>query len=157
MIWGILKVAGGWLWNNKLVALCLVLLLLVTTKLTFTHIALSIKTAKVESQAREIEKQQGQITELKAIQKEQEAGIAALKLYADQIAKRKREVEKVTVYLSELDQPTVEILSHEKIKKLNSCIWGYFLAGVLPDGCMPVEGATLPNAESSKGGEKVGR
>ena len=133
----ILKWILSWIWNNKIAALCLACLLIVSIKLAITATALSTKTRLVVKQA-------AQISELLIIQKEDQANIAALKAYSDQIAAQKKQVEKVTVYLDGLPQPTTEILNHEEIKRLNHCLFGYFLNRVLPEGCDKSKRTKLP-------------
>lgn len=138
-MWPIVLKIGGWLWNNKLLALCLACLLIASTKLAVTSIALSTK-------ARLVEKQAAQISELLIIQKEDRANIAALKAYNDQTREQKQRSERVVVYISELDQQTAEILNHEKVKARNHCLFGYFRDGVLPEGCDKADAAALSEA-----------
>lgn len=125
---GIVLAIGKWLWNNKLVALCLVLLLIVSIKLGITASALSTRTKQVAEQ-------KAKITELLLVQKEDKADISALKAYNDRVAQRAREVERVTTYVETLPQQTVEGLRSERANAFNHCMFGYLTTRKLLPEC----------------------
>ena len=151
VIWGIVKGVGGWLLNNKLAALFLVLLLAASISLAVTKGALYIKSAQLISKQKEVEEQNEQIKELRLIQKENEANIVALKQYSEQLAALKQKTILVTEYLSQLPQETEEVLKSERVQKVNHCIFGWFVSdGVLPGGCYKSEGAVLPESSKAK-------
>ncbi len=131
-MWWIIVGAGKWILNNKLAALFLALLLLASILLAVTKGALSIKTAQLASKQQEVEKQKREIQELKAIQKEHEANIAALKLYSQEQAVQKKKAEEVANYLSTLNPETVEALNSEEVREFNHNMFGYFRDRVLP-------------------------
>lgn len=125
---GIFLAAGKWLWNNKLAALCLVCLSIVSIKLAITATALSIKTKKVAEQ-------EAKITELTLIQKEDKADISALKAYNDRVAQRAQVKERVTVYVDNLPTTTVEKLKSEEANKFNHCMFVYLTTRKLLPEC----------------------
>lgn len=151
IVWGILRGIGGWMWNNKLAALFLALLLSASMSLAVTKIALSTKTVQLKQKEELVKEKDRQITDLKLIQKENEANIVALKQYSDQLASLKQKTILVTEYLSHLPKDVEEVLKSEKICAVNHCIFGYFLdAGMLPDGCYQSEGAVLSKPSKTK-------
>jgi hypothetical protein len=132
-----------WVLNNKLLALCLVALLSVSVLLGITRIAYSIK-------AKQVEKLNKEVLELKIIQKEDQADIAALKQYNEQVAEAKKKAEKVSDYLNNLDPSLVELLTNEKIQKHNYCLFTYFTTHSLPDNCSLSSKGTPVSGSSDK-------